>query len=216
MTFTPLMHHTVKQIPDCKTVCEFGNQRYTGPGDYKSTKDYYFSLGYEKYVALDVNEAMDAIIADLNYVIPVEETFDLVTNNGTGEHIFDQRCVFENAHNLSHRWILHVLPMIPWVNHGFFNYNPILFRDMAVANNYNARISIANRWGETVGVDAVDMFKEKRPKVLEAAVREVGKNGDVSVVALFEKTSSEPFQYPFQGKYKQDIEDEALRAVYSG
>jgi hypothetical protein len=81
---------------------------------------------------------------------------------------------------------------------------------------YNARISIANRWGETVAVEAGDMFKEKHPRALEAAVREISKNGDVSVVALFEKTSSEPFQYPFQGKYKGDIEDDSLRAVYSG
>jgi hypothetical protein len=208
------MYHTVKSIK-FKSVCEFGNQRYTGPGKFISTKQFYQSLGVEKYVALDVNEEMDAVIADLNYILPVEETYDLVTNNGTGEHIFDQKCVFENAHNLSHKYILHVLPMLPWVNHGFFNYNPILFRDMAIANKYKARISIANRWGTTIPVNADDLFLEKKPVALAEAVEALQRTGDVSVVALFEKTSQEPFQVPFQGKYKTDIADTELRTVYA-
>lgn len=211
MAFNPLMASVVADIKG-RSVCEFGNQRYMGPGGFQSTKAYYESLGYERYVALDVNEAMDAIIVDLNEPVDLGETFDLVTNNGTGEHIFDQRRVFENAHNLSHGHIVNILPMGPWVNHGFFNFNPILFRDLAFANRYKSHIWIANRWGESVDLSLDELFREKRPKSLEKAMDHIP--GDVSVVAVFEKTSSEPFRLPFQGKYQQDIQDAGLRVRY--
>lgn len=211
MAFNPLMAKVVRDVPG-KSVCEFGNQRFMGPGGFKSTKDYYFSLGYERYVALDVNEAMDAIIADLNEPVDLGDTFDLVTNNGTGEHIFDQRSVFENAHNLSHRWIIHVLPCSPWINHGFFNFNPILFRDLAYANGYKSRVWISNRWGDGKQIDDAELFKEKKPHSLIEAIN--GIKGDVSVVAIFEKTSQQPFRLPFQGKYQNDIKDDSLRARY--
>ncbi len=155
---------------------------------------------------------MDAIIADLNEPVDLGETFDLVTNNGTGEHIFDQRRVFENAHNLSHDCIVHILPMGPWVNHGFFNFNPILFRDLAYANRYNANIWIANRVGHSVDLSAEELFREKRPKALEKAMASIGT--DVSVVAVFHKTNDDPFRLPFQGKYQRDIADSSLRVRY--
>lgn len=211
MAFNPLMAEVVKGIPG-KSVCEFGNQRFMGPGGFASTKDYYFSLGYDRYVALDVNEAMDAVIVDLNEPIDIGETFDLVTNNGTGEHVFDQRRVFENAHNLSHRFMLHILPMGPWVNHGFFNFNPILFRDLAYANRYRAQVYIANRWGTTAQIGNDELYREKRPKVLESAMDRI--EGDVSVVAIFEKTLDSPFRLPFQGKYQSDIANDELKSRY--
>lgn len=211
MAFNPLMAEVVKRCPG-KSVCEFGNQRYMGPGNFPSTKAYYQSLGFERYIALDVNEAMDAVIADLNGPVDLGETFDLVTNNGTGEHIFDQRSVFENAHNLSHRWILHILPMGPWVNHGFFNFNPILFRDLAYANGYESQVFIANRWGVMADLEDAELFKEKRPVTLETAMSRI--TGDVSCVAVFEKTTQEPFRLPFQGKYQKDIDNADLKARY--
>src|SRR3546814_7323570 len=86
---------------------------------------------------------MGAKVVDLNKPIKGHHydllgKFDLVTNNGTGEHIFNQDAVFENVHDLAKVGgaMLHILPMSPWVNHGFYNYNPILFRDIAAANRY--------------------------------------------------------------------------------
>jgi len=216
MTFHPLAHNIVKTLT-FKSVCEFGNQRYTGPGAFRTTKDFYASLGCHDYIALDVNEQKDAVIADLN--LPVyhilKRRYELVTNNGTGEHIFDQMNVFRNAHVLSSRFMLHILPMAPWVNHGFFNYNPILFRDLAYANGYKSKVFIANRWGTRAELEDNDLYKEKHPKTLEAAVNEIAKEADVFVVALFEKAKEvTTFKRPFQGKYQKDIEDKALRSRY--
>lgn len=207
------MHELVAEV-EFESVLEFGNQRYTGPGEFKTTKAYYESLGCKRYVALDVNEDKDAIIADLNEPVDLGETFDLVTNNGTGEHIFDQRMVFENAHNLSHRYMLHVLPMLPWVNHGFFNFQPILFRDLAYANRYKYDVRVGNRWGKMKRIPDELLFKEKNPIELAKAVAKVCQTGETSVIAFLEKTSDAPFKLPFQGKYQHDIADDSLRERY--
>jgi hypothetical protein len=211
MTFNPAMQKAVETV-EFESVCEFGNQRYTGPGNFPSTKAFYESRGCKRYLALDVNESMDAIVADLNHPVELGEQFDLVTNNGTGEHIFDQRMVFENAHNLSREWMIHMLPFSPWINHGFYNFNPILFRDLAYANEYDANIYITDRWGRGIALPSAEMFREKRPRELIEAVISI--SGDVSVVAVFKKTNDEPFRLPFQGKYQKDIQSDALKDRY--
>ncbi len=83
-------------------------------------------------------------------------TFDLVTNLGTGEHVFDQRRVFENIHNLTKPGglMLHVMPFVNWINHGFYNFNPVLYADLAAANDYGIlRLGVANKGGFEVTAD---------------------------------------------------------------
>lgn len=206
MAFSPLMERIIKELP-CKSVCEFGNQRNKASPAIGSVKDLYFHHGYERYVALDVNERMDAIVADLNYPVDLGETFDLVTNNGTSEHIFDQRSVFENAHNLSNEYMLHVLPFSPWVNHGFFNYNPILFRDLGMANEYKVDIFIAGATGSWYKLEPKDLFAEKYPIKLEKKMAKLKYSSpSILIVAVFQKKTDKAFRLPFQGKYLSDIE----------
>ena len=48
--------------------------------------------------------------------------------------------------------MLHVLPFVNYLNHGFFSYNPILFHDLAAANRYElCRLSIASNRGFEIG-----------------------------------------------------------------
>lgn len=213
MTFTPCMAEAVilvkSRVPSIRSVIEFGNQTYTAqsvmPAD--STIDFYKKLGIDDYRALDVNTRMGATIADLNYPVHLAPA-DLVTNDGTGEHIFDQASVFWNIHNLCKPGgvILQILPMSPWVNHGFYNYNPILFRDIAAANGYEwLYLSICNRW--KLGRDLKDeswVFVEKHPTRLIEEVASVG--GNVFIASIWRKPKAAPFKIPIQGKYVKDVE----------
>ena len=126
-----------------------------------STADYYRALGYASYCAIDVNGRYGSLVMDLNRNLAehygYRTRFDLVTNNGTGEHVFDQAAVFANVHALCRVGgsMLHVLPFFNYLNHGFFAFNPILFHDLAAANGYRlARLSIANNHGFEIGTDA--------------------------------------------------------------
>lgn len=132
--------------------------RQLSPEDAKPhTETYYKALGFSEYAAIDVNSTYGSLIMDLNadlrdtygYI----KTFDLVTNNGTGEHIFNQFAVFKNMHQLAkvNGILLFVLPFYNWLNHGFFNFNPLLFTDLAAANDYEVvRLSIAGAVGHEI------------------------------------------------------------------
>jgi len=226
--------HCMQYLPDNPTVVEFGNQRYgakevegevekiTGKKvNAKSTSDFYGQLGFSKYTALDTNNGMGAAIYDLNHVPDVVPFWgDLVTNNGTGEHVFNQLAVFENAHVMciTGGIMLHILPFTPWLNHGFVNFNPILFRDLARANNYKIIFHwIGNRWSVRADVSGQDwVFQEKRPTMLMELVERLSGNGDLFNVVALQKQDDKPFQMPIQGKYntKENITDDTLRQRY--
>jgi len=125
-----------------------------------STADFYRALGYSSYRTIDVNGRYGSLVMDLNRNLATHygyrTTFALVTNNGTGEHVFNQAAVFENAHALCRTGgaMVHVLPFFNYLNHGFFAFNPILFHDLAAANGYQlARLSIASNHGLEIGTD---------------------------------------------------------------
>ena len=198
-----------RAAPAMRSVIEFGNQRYTAQSvlPASTTSEFYRKVGVPNYLALDVNTRMGAIVADLNGVVDLPPV-DLVTNNGTGEHIFDQASVFRNAHNLCRvdGTMIHCLPMTPWVNHGFYNYNPILFRDIAAANKYQVIwLSLCTRWGMGENIkDEAWLFVEKHPDRLVEGVSRAGK--DVMLCVIWRKANDDPFRVPIQGKYIGDIE----------
>lgn len=109
---------------------------------FNSPKEMYQSIGIKNYESIDVNYHAGSKFFDLNHDIQKKygyrEKFDLVTNFGTTEHIFNQFEVFRNMHNLCNKdgFIVGIVPMQGSVNHGFFNYQPILFEHLALANNY--------------------------------------------------------------------------------
>lgn len=234
-----------KLLPHCPkplTVCELGNQRYTAQKvdpEPESTQAFYEKRGFE-YVCIDVNERMGAIPADLNRAIFGEEDdlalyngtgdicgpglrrcyYTLVTNNGTSEHIFNQATVFENIHDLcaTNGLMLHILPFAPWINHGFYNYNPIFFADLAAANGYEVLfMHLADREGTEVQVDMADLTRDKHPEKLKSVLKAFYAGhfkSDLFICAAFKKLHDKPFQMPMQGKYKKDIEDEHIRKSY--
>lgn len=113
---------------------------------YKNPKEMYQSIGIEKYESIDVNAHADSKPFDLNENLfsqySYKEKFDLVTNFGTTEHIFNQFEVFRNMHNLCkvNGLIIGIVPMQGSLDHGFFNYQPILFEHLALANNYEMNL----------------------------------------------------------------------------
>jgi hypothetical protein len=234
--FNPLAAKAVKRCAGYLTrggigVVEFGNQRLDPSLEGGDVRGFYKSIGFSEYLALDVNTRMGAIVADLNNVNEVSGaiakvrnnyiTFDLVTNNGTGEHIFNQAAVFESAHWLCKQRgiMLHILPFTPWINHGFYNYNPILFRDLGAANKYKTLFFwIGDRWGnyhDCTGWDH-ELFKEKRPVELTKLLFRDHWKGDLFIVCAFQKPDEfDVFRVPLQGKYMVDVEDEGIAAQYS-
>ena len=106
---------------------------------FKITKFYYkIIFNYKIYKAIDMHGTKFSIKQDLNEPYLEDNKYNLVTNFGTTEHIFNQYQVFKTIHNLikPNGLIMHFLPCQGAYNHGFYNYSPAFFFDLGKANNY--------------------------------------------------------------------------------
>jgi len=123
-----------------------GLQKLVAQGDKARAEraaDYYRLLGFSNYTAIDVNDLYGSLIMDLNKDLreaySYNDTFSLVTNNGTGEHVFNQHTIYRNAHQLTKAGgiMIHSQPFIDYINHGFYSIHPNLYHALAVANGYD-------------------------------------------------------------------------------
>ena len=98
----------------------------------------YGVFGYTEYRSIDLKDPRADWRCDLNHPVEVPERFDMITNFGTGEHIFSISEVFRSMHVLLRAGgvHLHVMPVLGDVNHGFYNIHPTVYLDVAAANGY--------------------------------------------------------------------------------
>ena len=106
---------------------------------FKIVKLYYkIIFNFKTYKAIDFHGTIFSVERDLNYPYSENTKYDLITNFGTTEHIFNQFEVYKTIHNLvkPNGFMLHFLPYQGFYNHGFYNYHPTFFFDLGKANNY--------------------------------------------------------------------------------
>ncbi len=162
------------------------------------------------YRAIDLNGTEAAWRHDLNHPLPVAETFDVVTNFGTSEHVFDQAQLFRSIHALVRPggFMLHALPHQGGPDHGFYNYHPTFFHDLAAANGYRLAMMVLMSGDETG--ERLDTLKDR-----EAYAALIAKNGMTRdsglFVALIRPFEDKPFQPPIQGYYSGEVSDEVRR-----
>jgi SAM-dependent methyltransferase len=101
---------------------------------------FYRIFGASDYKAVDLEDSRAQFRFDLNWPLPKSVgTFDVVTNYGTTEHVFDIAQTFRSMHQLLRAGglQLHTLPAFAAIDHGFYNIHPTAYLDMARANNYD-------------------------------------------------------------------------------
>lgn len=100
--------------------------------------DVYAALGSREYHALDRDDPRADIRHDLNEPLVESRRFDVITNLGTLEHVFEPGQVFRTTHELLRPGglAIYVLPAFGDINHGFWNVHPVTYADVARANGY--------------------------------------------------------------------------------
>lgn len=217
------------------SVIELGNQRFKTDKKLKekvysilnipsatptSVKEFYESIGFHKYLAIDVNTEKDAIALDLNLDLKKEynfdEQYDLVTNNGTGEHIFNQYTVFKNIHNLCkvNGIIIHNLPFTGYIDHGFYNFQPNLFVEIARSNKYQMKdLWIGSSDGDRIEKIDLNAGYYKNNDFLKKFDMN-NWNQNLLVVAIMKKISNDEFRMPFQNIYDDAITEKTIKDRY--
>lgn len=163
----------------------------------------------EKYLAIDLHGTQYSVAHDLNFPVPITEQYDIVTDLGTAEHVFDVAQVFKTIHALTKPggMMLHALPNQGMYDHGFYNFQPTFFYDLASANHY-----------EIVAMFYVDITGRKHslrkmnaPGEFVELVKGGGMQLQSMIYVLFKKPAEEkPFAIPRQGHYSDRATDESI------
>ena len=133
----PAAFITKLPLPHGFSVCELGDQGMCGEPTKRLAKRWYEDdLGCGRYVSIDGN-GRATVTADLNLPITLEP-FDLVTDFGTGEHIFDQAQVWRTMHALTKPggYIAFDRPAQGYQKHCYYLTDRCLYEDIAAANQY--------------------------------------------------------------------------------
>jgi len=163
-----------------------------------STKPFYELLGAKEYACIDLNKEHGAIPHDLN--MPLENRslfgrYDLVTDYGCNEHIFNTSEAYRTMHRLCKSEGIMVI-MQTWYNgNGYYNYDPSFFEGMAAANGYNvlftsSRISLndGNQYHLPLSNNLLNIMD--RSKLFS-----------MGMCYVLQKTSGDDFRIPYQGQY---------------
>ena len=154
-------------------------------------------FGFYEYKSIDGIESTNCYPIDLNKEITEKELdflrSDFVTNFGTSEHVFNQGMVFRNIHELCEQdgLMAHALPISGHFQHGYFNYHPRLFQEMALANGYR--------------IISMYIAPNYRPKLIPYSAKKLFKNRfkDMLLLFVFQKTSNNSFVNPFDGVFEE-------------
>lgn len=135
------------------------------PGERTAYISEIIDLTNIKYTSFDVCPALKTEILDLNFEdLPTRyrESFDIVLNFGTTEHIINQLNCFRVMHDAMKVGGIsfHQLPCAGWVNHGYYLYHLLFFQDLAKANDYE----IVDYWYMPAGQCELPLDKMRMPE----------------------------------------------------
>lgn len=166
---------------------------------------------FDDYLAIDRHGTGAARLADLNQPVRLPGRFDVVTNFGTAEHVFNQYQFFKTVHEATRPrgLMIHSLPNQGGYDHGFYNYHPTFLFDLAAANGYD-EVVIAHVDATVTPARLVTL--ESRATYVEMAV--AGQLGPQSgLLAVFAKPAEDrPFATPQQGYYAGTLPPELAAA----
>lgn len=164
---------------------------------------FYRLLGFDEYRCVDADGRYDAMVWDLNLPIPEDHRgrYDLLTNHGTLEHVFNVYQSFKNLHDLAHKGslILHLIPFQGHVDHGFFNFQPVLFDDLAAENGYEIvdRSVIIYKISDNAETAVIVPYERQAFKKLYLGDKE----SEANYAVTLRKMTDAEFRSPFQGIY---------------
>ncbi|AXH10883.1 hypothetical protein CP960_13530 [Malaciobacter halophilus] len=167
-----------------------------------SSKILWEKLGFKDIKFIDPDGVHNSIQIDLNEKMDNQEinnkTFDVVTNFGTTEHIFNQYQAFKSIHDLCKKdgLMVHSLPLQGAYEHGFFNYHPNFFHALAAKNNYEIKYA-GIRHKNLENYKLLDL-KNYLPNDF---LKNINAFDTLGSLFILKKTTSKPFEIPFQGRY---------------
>lgn len=167
-----------------------------------AAKYFYEALGVNNYACVDLNGDHQAVKIDLNEPLKDKSLyakFDLVTDHGTNEHVFNVAEAYRSMHRLAKPGgILSVIQAV-YRGNGYYLFDQSFFEGIAAANNYRILFS---SYVITIP-DQKDIYSQfhipASAKLLE--VLDWAKLSSVEICYVFRKQEEADFVFPYQGSY---------------
>jgi hypothetical protein len=171
---------------------------------------YALFLDFRSLAAIDFHGTPAAMRIDLNLPVTLKERYDVVINGGTAEHVFNVFQFFRTCHELTRAGglMLHSSPFRGWLEHGFYNFNPTFFWDLAQANGYE----VVSMLYTEIDPAKVVLLPAREKIVDMARAGELGANA--MLYAVYRKPGDREFVIPAQGFYAQAVSEKMARAWF--
>jgi SAM-dependent methyltransferase len=166
-----------------------------------SARYFYEMLGAKQYRCMDLNQEFGAIAHDLNLPFTDESfynQFDLVTDHGACEHVFNIAETYRTMHRLCKPGGMISIMQGVYGGNGYFNFDMSFFEGMAAANDYKILFSsftISPPTDQGSCELHVPVSRELLTVVDFAKLKSLG------ICYIFQKTSDQDFQFAYQGSY---------------
>ena len=170
-------------------------------------------FGEHAYRAVDLHGTAISEQHDLNLPLPFADKFDVVTNLGTAEHVFNQYQAFKSVHEKTKPGgiMIHALPNQGCYDHGFYNYHPTFVFDLCEANRY--RIVTLLYTDATCSPITLTPLPDRATYVSLALQEKLSPHSGLLAV-LRRPLDDLPFAIPQQGYYDNQLAPE-LSAAWS-
>ena len=173
-----------------------------------SSKFFYESLGIKEYQSIDLSGDYGAIVHDLNK--PFEDKskfnkFDIVTDHGSCEHVFNIAECYRTMHNLAKPGGFIIVAQAVWKGNGYFKFDDSFFEGIAAANNYNI---IFNSYvlipGNKTRNGSFHEFHIPRNREL-FNILDFSKLEELNIYGVLQKTKEDEFKMPYQNKLMREV-----------
>ena len=195
---------------DSKVVDEYPNLD-NWPGQPRcSARFFYESLGIKDYHCMDTNGNHGSIVHDLNK--PFEDKskfnkFDIVTDHGTTEHIFNIAECYKTMHNLTKPggYMIVSTAALNSLNHAYFLFDESFIEGIAAANKYKVIYnSYVLHFKANTKSGSAYQFHIPKNKILFNSI-DFAKLSQVNIYGVLQKTTDEEFKIPYQGNLMKDV-----------
>jgi SAM-dependent methyltransferase len=177
-----------------------------------------------EYKAFDVCPAPKTELLDLNFDrLPAKDRnyYDVVLNFGTTEHVFNQWNSFALMHEaLKPGGVLYcVLPASGYLDHGYYCYTPLFFKDLAKANGYKMVDMFVAQAGES-RLKALNMDMRRETQFLQSNSARLAPDEDriwsYNIHVVMKKTTDSAFRCALEVATSHADANAPISARYSG
>ncbi len=168
-----------------------------------SSREFYKLLGLSEYSCVDLDKVHGAIPIDLNQPFSDQKWsnhFDVVTDFGTNEHIFNVGEAYRTLHRLCKQSGLMIIQQCIYLGNGFYNFDLGFFESLAAANGYEIMHS-------SYVVDVSATKNQYHIPVARDLIKAVdwAKTDYLGICYVFKKVSNEDFKMPYQDSYMSQV-----------